>query len=222
VVSRLSHARRPGVGAELDDPSGVANGFIALAATRNVGHARRPGAGAELNGPSGRITNGRRRRAVDRPLRDDNHHVPLGVVTRWKTVPPPTLNLQGLVHGELRSRGVAGVADRRSDGRQLVTSRRLSSSLQNSLELQLPLQIAASKLLHNAVVTPLIRSLVWELLRVHDEGLYESSGATELGLMILVDFYSKNLGRFFTKNGTDLLRITGAFFEFPSPVETLN
>ncbi len=40
----------------------------------------------------------------------------------------------------------------------------------------------------------------------------ESSGATELGLMVLVDFYSKDLGRFFTKSGTDLLRITGAFF----------
>jgi hypothetical protein len=33
--------------------------------------------------------------------------------------------------------------------------------------------------------------------------------------MVLVDFYSKELGRFFTKNGTDLLGITGAFFEKP-------
>ncbi len=51
---------------------------------------------------------------------------------------------------------------------------------------------------------------------------YESSGATELGLMVLEDFYSKDLGRFFTTNGADLLQITGAFFKFPSPTDTLN
>jgi hypothetical protein len=50
----------------------------------------------------------------------------------------------------------------------------------------------------------------------------ESSGATELGLMVLADFYSKEPGRFSTKNGTDLLQIIGAFFEFPSPTDTLN
>ncbi len=51
---------------------------------------------------------------------------------------------------------------------------------------------------------------------------YGNCGATELGLMVLADFYSKDLGRFFTKNGADLLQITGAFFEFPSPTDTLN
>ncbi len=50
----------------------------------------------------------------------------------------------------------------------------------------------------------------------------ESSGATELGLVVLVDFYSKELGRFFTKNNTDLLGISGAFFEFPPLTITLN
>jgi hypothetical protein len=43
----------------------------------------------------------------------------------------------------------------------------------------------------------------------------ESSGATELGLMVLADFYSKDLGRFFTKSGADLLGIPGAFFKIP-------
>jgi hypothetical protein len=47
-------------------------------------------------------------------------------------------------------------------------------------------------------------------------------GATELGLMVLVDFYSKNLDRFFTKYGADLLQVSGAFFEFPTPTNTLN
>jgi hypothetical protein len=44
---------------------------------------------------------------------------------------------------------------------------------------------------------------------------YESSGETELGLMVLVDFYSKDLGRFFTKYGADLLGIPSAFCKIP-------
>jgi hypothetical protein len=40
---------------------------------------------------------------------------------------------------------------------------------------------------------------------------YDSYGATELGLMVLADFYSKDLGRFFTKSGADLLGMSGAF-----------
>jgi hypothetical protein len=51
---------------------------------------------------------------------------------------------------------------------------------------------------------------------------YENCGATELGLMVLVDFYSKDLGRFLTTNGADLLKITGAFFAFPSLTDILN
>jgi hypothetical protein len=42
-----------------------------------------------------------------------------------------------------------------------------------------------------------------------------SCGATELGLMVLADFYSKDLGRFFTKNGADLSGIPGAFCKIP-------
>jgi hypothetical protein len=173
VVIRLSRARRPGVGAKLyNDPSGNANGFIALADAGNIGHARRPGAGAKLNGPSGDVTNDRGSEGgvVAGPLRDNHYHVPLGVVARGEIGPPPTLKLHGLVHGELSSGGVASVVGRRgSDGRKLITSGRLSGSLQDPLELQLPLQVALGQLLHNAIIAPLKWSLIRGLLRIHDE-----------------------------------------------------
>jgi hypothetical protein len=72
-------------------------------------------------------------------LRNHNHHVPLGVVARRKAIPPPTLKLHSLVHGKLHS--VASIVDRWSDGGHLVVARSRSGCLQNSLELQLPLQV---------------------------------------------------------------------------------
>jgi hypothetical protein len=137
-----------------------------------------------------------------------------------EVVPPPTLKLHGLVHGKPSSGGVTRVAG--TNGGHLVVARSRGRCLQNPLELHLLLQITLGQLFNNPVETPLIRSLVWELLRVHVEGLYENCGATELELMVLADFYSKDLGRFFTRNGADLLRIIGAFFKFPCPTDTLN
>jgi hypothetical protein len=56
-------------------------------------------------------------------------------MTRREIVPPPALDLHGLVHGELRlgRSSVAGVAGRRDESRQLIASRSRSSGLQESL-----------------------------------------------------------------------------------------
>jgi hypothetical protein len=132
---------------------------------------------------------------VDRPLRNHHHHVSLGVVARWKAIPPPMLDLHGLVHGKPSSGSVTGVTG--ANGSHLMVARSRGRCLQNPLELHLLLQITLGQLLNNPVETPLIRSLVWELLRVHVEGLYENCGATELGLMVLADFYSKETRKIF-------------------------